>query len=81
MKILKKSNNPNVGFNISQSALGRFQDCRQKARYALDGWVAKQPSRPLFDAFLCHDGRGIQQCRHNPEAARGLAHKPVQHHH
>ena len=55
MKILKKSSNPNVGFNISQSALGRFQDCRQKARYALEGWVPKQPSRPLVFGNFFHN--------------------------
>lgn len=55
MKILKKSNNPNVGFNISQSALGRFQDCRQKAKYALEGWVPKQPSRPLLFGNFFHN--------------------------
>ena len=55
MKILKKSTNPNVGFNISQSALGRFLDCRQKARYALDGWIAKKPSRPLLFGNFFHN--------------------------
>lgn len=55
MKILKKSSNPDVGFSISQSALGRFQDCRQKARYALEGWVAKQPSRPLLFGNYFHN--------------------------
>ena len=55
MKILKKSTNPNVGFNISQTALGRFQDCRQKARYALEGWVPKQPSRPLLFGSFFHN--------------------------
>ena len=55
MKILKKSNNPNVGFSISQSALGRFQDCRQKARYALDGLVPKKPSRPLLFGNFFHN--------------------------
>lgn len=55
MKILKKTNDPNVGFRISQSALGRFLDCRQKARYALDGWVAKNPSRPLLFGNFFHN--------------------------
>ena len=55
MKIKKKITCPNVGFRISQSALGRFLDCRQKARLALDGWVAKKPSRPLLFGDFFHN--------------------------
>ena len=55
MKILKKSDDPNVGFRISQSALGRFLDCRQKARYALEGWIPRKPSRPLLFGDFFHN--------------------------
>ena len=58
MKIKKKTVKPvysDCGVRISQTALGRFQDCRQKARLALDGWVAKRPSRPLLFGNFFHN--------------------------
>ena len=56
MKIKKKApTNPDCGFRISQTALGRFQDCRQKARWALDGWIPKTPSRPLLFGNFFHN--------------------------
>lgn len=56
MKIKRKvETNPDCGFRISQTALGRFQDCRQKARWALDGWVPKKPARPLLFGNFFHN--------------------------
>lgn len=46
---------PDCGVRISQTALGRFQDCRQKARLALDGWVSKRPARPLLFGNFFHN--------------------------
>lgn len=56
MRVKRKAvTNPNVGFKISQSALGRFQDCRTKAALALEGWVPKVPSRPLLFGNFFHN--------------------------
>lgn len=55
MKIKRKIKNPDCGFKISQSAIGRFQDCRKKASYALEGWVPKTPSRPLLFGNFFHN--------------------------
>lgn len=67
MRIKKKPvcTNPDCGFRISQTALGRFQDCRQKAKLALEGWVAKTPARPLLFGNFFHNCLAVVNAHFN----------------